>query len=92
MKEVAKLENYVYFVEASNGRIKIGTSSNIKRRFNQLQSSSPCQLKLIGVISGDKIKERQIHERFKRYNTHGEWFLGVTAIWDYIKKYVKSEE
>lgn len=64
----------VYFIRASNGRIKIGVTDDLKARFSALRSSSPCELEILVSVEGDELTEREMHERFKASRSHGEWF------------------
>lgn len=68
-------KSLVYFI--SNGRaIKIGKTSNIHQRLSNLQTSSPDQLNLIGVIytSDNTLLENKVHNYFKEKRINGEWF------------------
>ena len=54
------------------GLIKIGKSNNIKLRISSLQCGSPVRLSVVGALRGDR--ERELHERFAKLRSHGEWF------------------
>lgn len=68
----------VYFVHAPQlGRIKIGTTTNLKRRFRDLQRHPQLRevaLAMLGYIDGGRSVERLIHEKFKAHRITGEWF------------------
>lgn len=71
------MTDYVYFIEAPNGLIKIGKSANVSKRFHALRSQSPVALYLFYAIdcNGDAHKvEREFHEQFAEKHHHGEWF------------------
>jgi hypothetical protein len=53
------------------GRVKIGTSENVSKRVNQLRSTSPVPLELVGTTS---VSERTLQRRFTALRTNGEWF------------------
>ena len=76
----------IYFIQQdSNGPIKIGhTNNDIKARVYQLQTASPLPLTLIGTIQGDKEKEVEIHNKFKKYHIRGEWFKFSPKIISFI--------
>ena len=78
----------VYFIQQEdNGPIKIGyTGLDVNSRLTGLQCGSPKKLNIIGLISGDKNTERQLHELFKDHRVCGEWFSPVDAITKYCKK------
>lgn len=75
--------NGVYFLHNGATLVKIGHSSNAKKRIAGLKTSSPQHLKLIGFI---EVKEREginvaqhiellIHHLFDDFRYKGEWFL-----------------
>lgn len=68
-------ESRVYCIlNFDRGAVKIGVTRNVRRRFQQLQTASPDQLYLHGHIRGGREKEREIHQRYARARTAGEWF------------------
>lgn len=52
--------------------IKIGMSINPGERIKGLGHASGVELEVLAVISEDI--ERKLHEKFKEYRSHGEWF------------------
>lgn len=79
----------VYFIaENENGdydnlRIKIGLSTNIEKRFRQLKTGSPYELKLMGWIECDDDRdfEKQLHLKYAASKSHLEWFtLSATDV------------
>lgn len=78
-------DEVVYFIrEKSSGRIKIGYSKNFKSRINSLKTSSPGGLEILLVERGDLKREAELHQRFKKYRQHGEWFDPGPEILKYI--------
>ena len=74
-----KKKHYLYAI--SNGeQIKLGMSSNIKKRIESLQTSCPTELVLlwkyyIANTAGEAIKiEKQLHRACKKFHIRGEWF------------------
>lgn len=74
---------YVYMIEAMKmKRFKIGKAKVLPRRFNQLDTASPCELRIYGVIKSENYEsiERELHNkldsrRTKRANRRPkEWF------------------
>lgn len=74
---------FVYFIKAFGEkeliRIKIGSSRDPQARLRQLQTGSPVQLKLMGVVkcrSDDHAKriENLAHNLFYKQRRRGEWF------------------
>jgi len=68
--------SYVYLILSDCGRVKIGITKDPEQRLDTLQGSSPRQLTLITAILVPNARdvEEELHERYSRYNTHGEWF------------------
>lgn len=74
---------YVYFIAAFGEkklrRIKIGYSNDPAERVRRLQTGSPVQLKLLGVVkcrseTHAKSVERLAHNIFYKQRRRGEWF------------------
>ena len=79
----------VYLIKCTvNNVCKIGFSDNPKDRLQQLQTSYPHKLELISTIDGDISTERFIHDYFKEFNTHGEWFMYNDLIKSYFDNYI----
>jgi hypothetical protein len=69
---------YVYFIRRKdqNSLIKIGRAKNIFKRISQLQTSSSCDLDLIGYIETDNCVslETKIHKEYREKRVKREWF------------------
>lgn len=68
---------YIYYAEFAT-LIKIGWSENPLRRARDLQAD------LLAVEVGDKVKERELHERFAAHRARGEWFHDCPEIREHI--------
>jgi hypothetical protein len=80
------MARFVYFVQApANGKIKIGTTQDPRRRLVDLMKGSPVPLEPLGVVRGGINVERQLHVRFGHCHSHGEWFEGSTDLLAYIE-------
>lgn len=65
----------VYFIRCTaSGLIKIGLSENPWKRLSKMQSDSPGQLEMLGVVGGDIVTEAELHDRFSASRLRGEWF------------------
>jgi hypothetical protein len=65
----------VYFAQAaSGGPIKIGWSSDARRRRSELQTAQPERLVYLAFIPGSVEDERGYHNRFSGARLEGEWF------------------
>jgi hypothetical protein len=68
--------NYIYFIgDDYSHYVKIGKTTNIKKRLSVLQTASPYTLKVLFLIE-DKYStlEGHFHDRYERYRLKGEWF------------------
>lgn len=66
---------YVYLIGSPVIRqVKIGLSDTPAMRATALQTGSPVQLLVILAIPGGPVLERKLHDYFRAYRTHGEWF------------------
>ncbi|MFD9099318.1 GIY-YIG nuclease family protein [Streptomyces collinus] len=69
------LERYVYLIGSPVIRqVKIGVSGVPTARATTLQTGSPVPLLVILAIPGGPVLERKLHDYFRAYRTHGEWF------------------
>lgn len=84
-KEAARIrhlnpENNPVVYLVSNGKhLKIGMTSDIKKRLAALQTASPEELTILGLIpfqnrAQAKTAESRLHKSCKRYRRRGEWF------------------
>lgn len=75
----------VYFIQCGN-YIKIGHADDPERRLRELQTGNPNKLELLGYVSGDIVREREIHFTFADFRTDGEWFELTTDILAYLQQ------
>lgn len=62
---------------ARTGAIKVGRSSDVKRRRAEIQTGCPYEVRIILIAKGLGRQERIIHDRMRRFrlrNQKGEWF------------------
>jgi hypothetical protein len=65
----------VYFIRGEKlGLIKIGITTDTKKRLGTLQVGSPDRLTLLATVEGDEKTEQQYHLTFKSKRVFGEWF------------------
>lgn len=67
-------EPVVYFAQAANGLIKIGTTGFIDERMKILAGQSPVAITLLATVQGARADEFVYHARFAAHRRHGEWF------------------
>jgi len=64
---------HTYFILNPSARqVKIGRSTDPKKRFNALQTSSGSRLHFLGSIKGNI--EKDLHFRLSKHRLSGEWF------------------
>jgi hypothetical protein len=74
-KHYLRHEPVVYFLEATDGMIKIGYTTSLSRRIAELEIEHG-PLKVLGWICGDEKREAELHTRFKNWRLgKAEWFL-----------------
>jgi hypothetical protein len=72
-----------YVIEAvDQGLIKIGKSTDVDRRFEELQVASPHELRVLVVWNGDR--ESRLHKQFNAHRVGGEWFRYTDEVRDAI--------
>lgn len=71
----AKHRTKVYFAHApSNGLVKIGKTTELRKRLIRLRSQSPVEVVILGTCDGTKGAEAKLHEIAAGRRRHGEWF------------------
>jgi hypothetical protein len=64
----------VYFAKVGQF-IKIGVTANLGKRLSSLKGGSPDpDMKLLATVQGNFQTEQALHQRFRKYRRHGEWF------------------
>lgn len=70
----AATKQYVYFIGAASGPIKIGIAIRPPARLSGLQTSHHEKLELLATCEGDLELEKAYHRRFAANRLSGEWF------------------
>lgn len=66
---------FIYLIEAQNGLVKIGIAQKVRDRFQATRLHSPVLTRLIAFWPGSQLDENALHERFRAFRDHGEWFV-----------------
>lgn len=80
-------EDIIYFIlDTKSKAVKIGytTIKGLKRRLENLQVGTPFDLKILGVVWGNRKIEKQLHEKFDKYHIRGEWFNYTPEFDEYL--------
>jgi hypothetical protein len=72
------------FLSKSTNLLKIGYSSDPKKRKKQIESELKEELFILHTLEGGFEIERFIHSLFKRFRVHSEWFTNSKIIVDYF--------
>jgi hypothetical protein len=79
----------IYFIQDTNNkRIKIGKSDSPIRRIRRFRTgmSNPGELEILAVIPGGVKREKDLHQKFQKYHSHGEWFEPSNEIIEFIEE------
>ena len=80
----------IYFIKA-NEKVKIGYADDPSKRIPSIQTSNPYELEVLLIIEGNYDKESELHKRFLKYKTSGEWFGFVEPIKTFIKDNIELD-
>lgn len=64
----------VYFVQADDGPIKIGSARSVTTRVEGLQTATHRTLTLLAQCDGDSVHEKILHRKFAHAHICREWF------------------
>jgi hypothetical protein len=82
----------IYFVGNKDiGRVKIGFTGDIRRRFSTIKMHSPVELEIFLFINGTQKYEKSLHEKFAKHKKHGEWFDLCPEIIAFIEQHKKVD-
>lgn len=76
----------IYFIQRSNGDVKIGTTKNIRSRISGLKREHG-NLTLLGIIKGSVIREKILHWCLSDAHVEKEWFTLTPEIQGVINDY-----
>ena len=64
------------YVVSGGGLYKIGISGDVSNRLATMRGTSPVVLDLVHTVQivNARLVEKSLHEKYKDFNTHGEWF------------------
>jgi hypothetical protein len=75
----------LYAIQAGHdGLIKIGHAANVLRRLGKMRVDSAQELKLLGVLPGGPMKEREVHHKLRADRVRGEWFSPTPAVLAFV--------
>jgi len=68
------MTSLVYFIQSQDGLIKIGWTSDLARRVNNLAVGASGPISVLATTPGGRTLEAHLHERFASDREQGEWF------------------
>lgn len=87
-KILCSKEKQLYFLQNSEGLIKIGVSNDVDRRVNTLENQLECDIYVIKCVPYPKY-ERILHRKFDKYNARYknqvEWFTPYPELVRFIE-------
>lgn len=84
------LSGFVYFMREPFGLVKIGKARNPNTRLKDIQTSSPYELRIEGVIQCENMHglEAEIHTAFEHRLVRGEWYcLTTDEVMEILSRY-----
>jgi Meiotically up-regulated gene 113 len=82
--ELKKRMSGIYLLGEEGGPfVKIGMSRNVKDRTSTLQTASPRDLRVLGIVPGGRNEEAALHYAFADLHVRNEWYRddGRIAVW-----------
>jgi len=70
---------YIYFLRTEK-RVKIGFSKNPFIRAGGIKTSCSEEIVSMVAVKGTRANEAKLHQRFKAYRKHGEWFIAAAPV------------
>jgi hypothetical protein len=78
------MKNVVYMIEDAFGRVKIGTTQDLRSRLRAIRTATGRDHILIRKLPGGRAVEKWLHDRFAAQRTVGEWFQYTSEMLDVI--------
>jgi hypothetical protein len=78
----------IYFIKC-HGYVKIGRGAMPEERLRALQTGNPYKIHLMGAFDGSDAEEHRIHDAFKQFHHHGEWYYLSDTIRSFVDKHCK---
>jgi hypothetical protein len=71
--------------------IKIGVSVRPNKRKSNLSTGNAKKLILLGYFPGGFELESELHKRFKKVRSNGEWFEATSDIVEYLNEQIQDK-
>jgi hypothetical protein len=81
-------ESAVYYAQRGDGAIKIGTSTNVRKRVASFRLLTP--IEVVAIEPGGRVREGELHWEFRSARMRGEagreWFTPVPRLLGHIRR------
>jgi hypothetical protein len=81
-----------FFLAPTSGRIKIGASADVARRWYELSTNCPEEIVYLGSILDPGGLEITLHHKFEKFRVRKEWFTADSSICEYITAHSFKED
>lgn len=81
----------VYFVQ-SGDLVKIGFSTDLRKRLKTLQTACPRPIVLLHRFQGTRDDEKRVHRRFSHLRMRGEWFAPDVVLMEFVMSKPLAED
>ena len=82
-------QGYVYLIgNTEYGFVKIGYSTNPQLRLRSIQTGCPFKVKVLSFFNGTMETESRLQEKYKQYQSYGEWFFIKGELKEAIEQYL----
>lgn len=82
--------SYVYAI-TDGTYIKIGVAQKPKTRLKQLSTGSANKLVILGWFNGGFAYEKELHKRFDKVRSNGEWFYPTPELIDFLNTHIEDK-
>ncbi len=81
----------IYFIQTvEGGPIKIGVTTQLQARLSALATAHSKDLRVLGVLDGERSVEKELHERFSHLRVKNEWFEPGEDLCQFIAESCKA--
>lgn len=88
--ELLDAPSHIYFIY-SGGLVKIGFSTNWRKRVESVCQGCPEHAEMIMVMTGDRQMEAGYHALFGEYRVRGEWFRCEGKMREFLHRFTTPE-
>jgi len=90
--EIKKSKQGLYLISHGNEFLKIGVTSDIKRRLKEIRFANPNHINVLFFIENVYLLEKILHLRFDNYRINNEWFHYNESILEIFKTIKQNKD